>query len=323
MHKPRGSHRLWNSGLLPCMALSLFVVSGCAASGPATGQAHPFNKIDPYENVNRKIYKFNDLVDDYVAGPISNAYRYITPKFVQTGVANAFANIKNINVVLNDFLQAKFVQGAEDTGRFAINTTIGVAGLFDVAKSLSLEQHQEDFDQTLAVWGFSKGAYLVVPFLGPSTVRGVPGVAFDTAVNPTSYVATPFQALSMLNARANADGALRFIDEAALDPYVFTRESFLQWRDNLATDGKSNAGAGLEDEDLDADLGGVASTATPKGGFLTMDKFGFGKVSHTFVLVKDSFDQTSLAFEQANSKLDKLKFSHAKWFVLPTRYTVH
>jgi len=311
MNKPRGSHRLLNSGLLPCMALSLFMASGCAASGPA-GQAHPFNKIDPYENVNRNIYKFNDMVDDYVAGPISDAYRYITPKFVQTGIANAFANIKNINVVFNDVLQAKFVQGAEDTGRFAINTTIGVAGLFDVAKSLSLEQHQEDFDQTLAVWGFSKGAYLVVPFLGPSTVRGVPGAAFDTAVNPTSYVATPFQALSMLNARANADGALRFIDEAALDPYVFTRESFLQWRDNLATDGKSNANTGLGDEEMDADLAGT----TAKGGVLTMDKFGFGKASHTFAIVKDSFDQTTLAFEQANSKLDMLELSHSKWLMV-------
>lgn len=321
MNKPRNSHGLWNSGLLPCMALSLFLVSGCATSEPAR-QARPFNKIDPYENVNREIYKFNDMVDDYIAGPISDAYRYITPKFVQTGVANAFANIKNINVVFNDFLQAKFVQGAEDTGRFAINSTLGLAGLFDVAKSLSLEQHQEDFDQTLAVWGISKGPYLVVPFLGPSTVRGIPGAAFDTAVNPTSYVATPFQALSMLNARANAEGALRFIDEAALDPYVFTRESFLQWRDNLATDGKSNANTALDEESLDADLADATPRAT-KGGFLTMDKFGFGKVSDTFVLVRDSFDQTTLAFEQANSKLDRLKLDHSKLLMLPTHYKVH
>jgi phospholipid-binding lipoprotein MlaA len=167
---------------------------------------------------------------------------------MQTGVFNFFTNLKNINVVINDVLQAKFAQSAYDTGRFALNTTLGLGGFVDVAKSVGLEQNDEDFEQTLAVWGVPQGSYLVIPFLGPSTFRGIPGAAFDTAANPTSYVGWPVQLIYMLNSRANAEGALKFIDEAALDPYVFTRESFLQWRNNLATDGKSESSLELDDE---------------------------------------------------------------------------
>jgi len=141
-------------------------------------------------------------------------------------------------VVINDVLQAKFQQSAQDTGRLAINSTIGLAGLVDVAKHVGLEQNEEDFDQTLAVWACHEilsGA----AFSRPSTSRGIPGSVFDTAANPATYVGfLPVQALSAINSRANAEGALKFIDEAALDPYVFTREAFLQWRNNLATDGK-------------------------------------------------------------------------------------
>ncbi|MGR8942155.1 MAG: MlaA family lipoprotein [Gammaproteobacteria bacterium] len=228
-------------------------LSGCASTGEKAETAQP-NSVDPYENINRKVFVFNDKVDNYVAEPIANAYKWVTPQFMQTGVSNFFTNLKNINVVLNDLLQAKFQQSAEDTGRFLINTTAGVGGLFDVAKHAGLEQNDEDFEQTLAVWGVPQGSYLVIPFLGPSTARGIPGSVFDTAANPATYVGLPVQLVSMLNSRANAEGALKFIDEAALDPYVFTRESFLQWRQNLATDGKSEATNDLsafEDDLLD------------------------------------------------------------------------
>ncbi|MDD5323147.1 MAG: VacJ family lipoprotein [Methylococcales bacterium] len=227
-------------------------LGGCATT-KAPEQQQIVNKADPYENVNRKIYIFNDTVDNYVAEPISDAYKWITPQFMQTGVFNFFNNLKTINVVINDLLQAKFKQGAADTGRFALNTTLGLAGFVDVGKSVGLEQNEEDFEQTLAVWGIPQGAYLVIPLLGPSTVRGIPGTLFDTAANPTSYVGMPVQLVYMLNARASAEGALKFIDEAALDPYVFTRESFLQWRNNLATNGKAEASLDLDDE-LDSDV---------------------------------------------------------------------
>jgi phospholipid-binding lipoprotein MlaA len=232
------------------------VVSGCASTGEKTAtaaNAAPSTPVDPYENINRKVFAFNDKVDNYVAEPIANAYKWVTPQFMQTGVSNFFTNLKNINVVLNDLMQAKFQQSAADTGRFLINTTAGVGGLFDVAQHAGLEQNDEDFEQTLAVWGVPQGSYLVIPFLGPSTARGIPGSVFDTAANPATYVGLPVQLVSMLNSRANAEGALKFIDEAALDPYVFTRESFLQWRQSLATDGKSEAANDLADfeEELD------------------------------------------------------------------------
>ena len=233
------------------------LLSGCATTGKPIDQQSTDSK-DPYENVNRKIYAFNDKVDDYVSKPVSDAYKAITPEFLQKRVTHFFKNLQTVNVIFNDLLQAKFVQGATDTQRLLMNTTLGLAGFFDVAQTVGLEQHEEDFDQTFAVWGLPQGSYLVLPFVGPITVRGIPGAVFDTAANPVSYVGqpllsnyigAPIQALSLIDKRANAEGALQFIDEAALDPYVFTRESFLQWRNHLANDGKSESSIDLMDSD--------------------------------------------------------------------------
>ena len=225
-------------------------LAGCASG---SGAQSALNKSDPYENLNRKVYTFNDKVDDYVAKPVSDAYKVVTPDFMQTGVRNFFNNIKDINVVLNDMLQGKVQQGAQDTGRLLMNSTLGMAGLFDVASTVGLNQNDEDFEQTLAVWGVPQGSYLVLPFLGPMTARGIPGAVFDTAANPITYIGAPVQALSLINTRANAEGSLKFIDEASLDPYVFTRESFLQWRTHLATDGK-NENSTTDLTDIEADL---------------------------------------------------------------------
>jgi phospholipid-binding lipoprotein MlaA len=233
-----------SSGMLIGAAI---VLGGCATTEVSELQ-NSANKADPYEHINREIYGFNDTVDDYVAKPVSDAYKWITPQFVQTGVYNFFSNLKTINVVINDVLQAKFAQSAHDAGRFALNTTMGLAGFVDVATGIGMQQNEEDFDQTLAVWGVPRGSYLVLPLLGPTTTRGIPGAIFDTAANPSSYVGMPVQLISLLNTRASAEGSLKFIDEAALDPYVFTRESFLQWRNNLATDGKSESSLDLDDE---------------------------------------------------------------------------
>ncbi|MGZ8912998.1 MAG: MlaA family lipoprotein [Methylobacter sp.] len=298
----------------------MIALGGCATTGDVEQQTVA-SKVDPYESFNRKMFGFNDSVDNYVAEPISNAYKWITPQFMQTGVFNFFNNLKNVNVVINDVLQAKFSQSAEDTGRFAINSTVGLGGLFDVAKHVGLEQNEEDFDQTLAVWGVPQGSYLVLPLLGPSTARGIPGAVFDTAANPASYVGMPVQLMAMLNARASAEGALKFIDEAALDPYVFTRESFLQWRNNLATDGRSEA---LDVDDLgDESLDGDTSAASGQGssgdagisnkpGFalrLDSETKKFEQASHSFSSVAQSFDDTAKSFENAGNKLDKLKKS--------------
>jgi phospholipid-binding lipoprotein MlaA len=238
------------SALTGTMLGLVVALAGCASG---SGGQSALNKSDPYENINRKVYTFNDKVDDYVAKPVSDAYKVVTPDFMQTGVRNFFNNIKDINVVLNDMLQGKVQQGTQDTGRLLMNSTLGMAGLFDVASTVGLNQNDEDFEQTLAVWGVPQGSYIVLPFLGPITARGIPGAVFDTAANPITYIGAPVQALSLINTRANAEGSLKFIDEASLDPYVFTRESFLQWRTHLATDGK-NENSATDLTDIEADL---------------------------------------------------------------------
>ncbi|MEI8208386.1 MAG: VacJ family lipoprotein [Methylococcales bacterium] len=237
----------------------LLFIGGCATTQDA--EKNTIATDDPYEYFNRKMFSFNDKVDDYVAKPISDAYKEITPQPLQTGVYNFFNNLKNVNVIVNDALQAKFSQSAKDASRLTINSTLGLGGLFDVAKHVGLEQNEEDFDQTLAVWGVPQGSYLVLPLVGPSTLRGIPGAAFDTAANPSTYVGVPIQAISLLNTRANAEGSLQFINEAAIDPYIFTRESYLQWRNNLATDGKAKAAYDIDD--LDSEPSNTASTKDP------------------------------------------------------------
>lgn len=224
-------HILKIAGLPLLLALA---ASGCATTKAPEQEANP----DPFEKANRKVYGFNTAVDKHVVKPISDTYVSVTPKAVQTGVSNFFTNLSNINVILNDLLQAKFKQGFADTARFAVNTTAGVLGLFDVATRLGLEQHDEDFGQTLGVWGVAPGPYLVLPLLGPATLRETPSFVVDTATNPAGILYPPLLAVQAVDTRARAEGALKFIDEAALDPYVFTREAYLQWRAYLVHDGE-------------------------------------------------------------------------------------
>jgi len=230
--------------------ISLLFLSGCAAHRVAEGEE---SALDPYESFNRHVYVFNDTVDTYIAAPISDVYTWVTPQFVQSGITNFFDNLKGINIILNDFMQGKGSQGLDDSARFLINTTLGLGGLFDVATSHGFERHEEDFAQTLAVWGMPQGPYWVIPLLGPTTTRGIPGGIFDAAANPVTYVGAPIQLLQVLNARANADNELNFIKEAALDPYVFTRESFLQYRNNLINDGRLEDADDIFDLDEDFD----------------------------------------------------------------------
>lgn len=227
-------------------------VAGCASTETAVVDANAsapvLSPVDPYENFNRSMYGFNMGLDKYLLKPVADGYAYITPDVMQTGVTNFFNNLKGINVVLNDLLQGKFEQSASDLGRFTTNTTIGLGGLFDVATPLGLQQNVEDFGQTMAVWGVDQGPYLVLPILGPTTVRDGGGTILDRAANPGTYLMGT-GVVEGINERANAEGALNFIDEAALDPYVFTRESFLQYRNNLVNDGKTD----VDSFDLDID----------------------------------------------------------------------
>ncbi len=247
------------------LIITTFQLIGCAGTQVLENDSQG-EEVDPYEDFNRTMHDFNDGLDSHLLKPIVDGYKWITPDLIETGVSNIFLNMKGINVALNDFLQGKLQQGAEDTGRFLLNSTVGIAGIFDVATYAGLNQNDEDFGQTLAVWGVPSGPYLVLPLLGPSTFRGVPGVVFDTAANPISYltwpIAAPIAAMAGIDRRATADSSLQFIDEAAVDSYVFTREAYLQYRDYLASDGKQEYTddsllgefGDEEDEDLLSDI---------------------------------------------------------------------
>ncbi|WAR46719.1 MlaA family lipoprotein [Methylomonas rapida] len=243
-------------------ALAL-VLTGCA-----TTQAT--DPLDPWEDWNRGMQSFNDGVDDYVMKPVARGYRWITPDFVDTGVSNFFSNIGDIRVFINDALQGKFAQGASDGARLLVNTTAGIGGLFDVASSIDLPKHKEDFDQTLGVWGVPTGPYLVLPLLGPSSPRGVLGVVGDAALNPISYTGVYFASSAVSTAVSAGLGAVNAADlradnletekvasEAALDRYAFFRGAYFSQRNYLVHDGNVPHEDVLDLEELDEKLSPV------------------------------------------------------------------
>lgn len=296
-------------------------VTGCASTESQVAvtdvSAPVVTPVDPYEGFNRSMYGFNMGLDKYLLKPVADGYKFITPNFMQTGVTNFFNNLKGINVVLNDLLQGKFEQSASDLGRFTTNSTIGLLGLFDVATDLGLQQNVEDFGQTLAVWGVNQGPYLVLPVLGPTTLRDGGGIVLDKAANPGSYVPGT-GIIEGINERANAEGALNFIDEAALDPYVFTRESFLQYRNNLINDGKTDADTfDLDIDEAMEDDGQMASASKKKiktgsDPVDAQDKLASETLKtenatvEAFDSMSKSFDDALLEFEQASAKMDTI-----------------
>ncbi len=221
----------------------LFVITGffllvaCASAGKENG----VNTDDPHEGFNRRMYRFNDGFDTYVSSPLVTVYHWVLPNVLQVSVANVFTNLKEPRTVINDALQGKSKPAGDDFERFVINTLLGFGGLIDVARYAEIEYHEEDFAQTLAVWGVPRGEYLVLPLLGPSSYRGIPGGIADAASSPVSYLIWPIQVIDILNTRSNAEQSLQFIDEAAVDPYIFMRASYLQWRDYQIAEGANTA----------------------------------------------------------------------------------
>jgi phospholipid-binding lipoprotein MlaA len=206
---------------------------------------------DPWEPWNRKVYAFNDVADQWVLTPLARGYQWVTPDPVETGIGNVFSNLLDINVVINDLLQFKLKQAFSDSGRFLINTTVGVGGLFDVASPMGLVKHREDFGQTLGKWGVSSGPYLVVPFLGPFTIRSGMGTIGDSsldAVGQISHVPTRNQTWAVRQVHGRA--AL-LATEALItgDRYTFIRDAYLQHRDYLVNDGVIEDDFGDEDFD--------------------------------------------------------------------------
>lgn len=210
-------------------------------AGAVSGCAHT-NPRDPFETFNRGVYTFNDTVDRMVLKPVAQGYRAVFPQFVRTGVRNFFSNLDDITVFINGVLQFKLPQAFSDAGRFVLNSTVGLAGLFDVATHLGLEKHNEDFGQTLGYWGIGSGPYLVLPFLGPSSIRdGIGRVAdYYTDVvwriddKTVRYVLVGTRIVSTREQLLDTE---KVLDAAALDRYAFIRDAYLQRRRNLVYDG--------------------------------------------------------------------------------------
>lgn len=223
-------------GLLLAGAL---LVSGCSTLGAARGG--PGQKLDPWENWNRKVFAFNEGLDEKVLKPVATVYADVVPQPLRQGVDNFFGVAYDAWSAVNNVLQAKFAPAIDSVFRVVANTMFGLF-VFDVASDLGIERHSEDFGQTLGHWGFGAGAYVVWPLFGPSTVRDSIGLPLDRAASPALLIhdgAAQFgiSTLQLINARAGLLGASRVLDDIALDKYTFVRDAYLQRRRSLVYDG--------------------------------------------------------------------------------------
>ena len=242
-------------------ALVLALLQGCA-TGPNA------NPADPLEPFNRTVFNFNDGVDKAVIKPVATAYQEVTPALVRKGVTNVFANISDIWSMVNNVLQAKPEAATDSLFRVTVNTLWGLGGIFDVASDMKIPQHREDFGRTLGYWGVASGPYLVLPLLGPSTVRDSVGTLVDTQGNLVSRtsnvpVRNSLIALRAVDTRANLLSAGEFLEEASLDKYSFARDIYLQ-RHRRSTRGTAAPAAPAEERyDLPEEAPGAGTTAAP------------------------------------------------------------
>jgi phospholipid-binding lipoprotein MlaA len=221
-------------------ALSLAVamtglLGGCATSG---------NAKDPIEGFNRAVYAFNEGLDTAIVRPVAVGYETVMPSPVRTGVSNFFGNVADVFIAVNNLLQGKVPEAASDAGRFLVNTTVGILGLFDVATEIGLEKHNEDFGQTFGRWGVGPGAYVVIPFFGPRDVRDTVGLVLDVKADPIANIGhvptrNTLLVVRIVSDRANLLPADKVIEEAALDKYTYVRDAYLQRRRSLVYDGNA------------------------------------------------------------------------------------
>jgi phospholipid-binding lipoprotein MlaA len=215
-------------------ALPLFALGGCATT--------PSTPNDPFEGFNRSVFSFNEAVDNAVLKPVATGYQKVVPQFVRTSVDNFFANLGDAWSAVNLVLQAKPVPALETGMRFVFNSTLGLGGLFDIAGDAGMERRSEDFGQTLGRWGVGPGPYLVLPILGPSTVRDTTALAADFQAAPAAWFQerrdqAGVTALQVISTRARLLSATRAIDDIALDKYLLIRDGFLVRRRNQVYDG--------------------------------------------------------------------------------------
>lgn len=229
--------------------------------GPVFKNAAPvaypitYTKRDPWEPMNRAVFKFNESVDDYVFRPVAVGYKTVMPVPIQMMIGNVYSNVNDIPVTLNNLLQFKFHDALRSSMRVVVNTTFGLGGIVDLASDIGLEKHDEDFGQTLGYHGVASGPYVVLPFLGPSSTRDAGGRVLDIAADPVfvgSFFVAPFigpivGATRAADTRAGLLKSEKTLDEAALDKYEFIRDAYLQRRRSLVHDG--NPPKSKDDED--------------------------------------------------------------------------
>ena len=232
------------------MALSqrLLLVFALLVTLPASAEEETY---DPFESVNRKIYAFNSATDRYVLRPIARGYVTVTPDPVERGVGNFIRNIFEFNTIFNSLLQGRLADTAHSTGRFLINSTLGVGGLFDVATRIGIEERTADFGQTLYTWGVGEGPFIMVPVLGPRTLRSGVGTLVDTYAS-LPYLSNEGEIISIVTAIQAVDIRAQLLkaDELIIgDPYIFLREAYLQQRNYFLTGEVQDSFSDFEDED--------------------------------------------------------------------------
>lgn len=216
---------------------------------PVMAEEAAAHNPDPWEGFNRKVFVFNDAADRWVLKPVAKGYQWIAPQFVEDGVGNFFNNLGEVSNVVNNLLQGKFVDSASDGGRLLINTTVGVVGFFDVASRWGLPRHEEDLGQTLGHWGVNSGPFIMVPLLGPRTVRDGLGNFGDYYTNPVTYV-EPTRSRNQISAVGVIDLRAQLLKAEELisgDRYIFMRDAYLQRREFLVRDGEVQDSFGDED----------------------------------------------------------------------------
>ncbi len=247
--------RLHRTAAVLCLAT---LIVGVAACGPPAARGlhnEARTDYDPLQPLNRKIFWFNDHVDQYVLAPVARGWDWIAPAAVERSVSNFYVNLRSPIVILNDLLQAKPKNAASDFGRFAVNTTVGVVGFFDYATPLGMPQHSEDFGQTLGWWGAPAGPYLMLPLFGPSNVRDTSGLIVDSASSIPGWfvpwwMLVPPRVGEAINARALVLKEVDQAKSASYDYYVFVRDAYLQRRNALMNDRTDTGAAAGENEDL-------------------------------------------------------------------------
>jgi phospholipid-binding lipoprotein MlaA len=216
------------------LALGILAAALVSLAAPVA-QAGSYGDDDPWMGFNRAMFRFNDVLDEYAFEPVARGWNFVVPRRVQTSLSNLFGNLTSPRIIVNDLLQGKLHDAASDTARFMVNSTFGLMGLFDVASAWKLDRHDEDFGQTLGVWGVPPGPYVVLPLFGPSNPRDATGLAVDSSSSVYWYFIdlqynVAARAVDIVNGRAAVLKQVRDVKEASVDYYAAVRNGYMQRR---------------------------------------------------------------------------------------------